>query len=104
MEIKQLAQVLTDASHIHEESYDHEAADEAEKAWEVTHKPPPIIDFTKFYTKTKEEACIEACKKNDLPKEMARFIDLALYWSNDIMDWCEAQGVFYPKREGGKKE
>jgi len=78
-----LARVLQKAADIHEMSYDHEAANQIEKAGTVT-------DFEKFYRKSLKEASIEAVAQMGLVKTIAYPVSLLLRiaW-NDSLEWAE---------------
>lgn len=79
------ASVILRAAEIREESFDHKAADKAEK--ESNH-----VDFSKFYRKDLYEASEEASKEAGLNPEMAQPISLLLITAwNDILAWAKEQ-------------
>ncbi len=83
--IKDVANIIKDTAKIREKSFDHEAADEAEKT-----QPTGFIDFAVFYTKTLAQASEEACKEHGVDSNFARLIYLALDgWWNDTLDLAD---------------
>lgn len=99
----EMAKLIELAVQIHENSFDHEASEterlsaERMKLGDGTDLSP-IIDFSKFYTKTLWGAVEEAVEELDLPKEFVQLVDVMLYncW-NDAIYWAE--DILYSKEQ-----
>lgn len=91
---KTLALAVKRAMQIHEDSYDHAAADaaSAEDEARIAQAKPnditahwPYIDYAAFYRKTLAQACDEAA-----PPGCGRLLYLALQaWWNDAAIWAD---------------
>jgi hypothetical protein len=46
-------------------------------------------DPARFYHFTLEECAEWACRRLNLDTRLARFIDLSMYWWNDVAEWAE---------------
>lgn len=87
-----LAKAVLAAAEALENSYDHEAA----KAFHEKHGKDALVDYTRFYRLSLEEAC-------DLQGELSRPVELMLQsWWNDSIDWAkEIVAAVDGPREGG---
>lgn len=83
-ETQKLCDVLRRAAIIREESYDHEAANEAEKK-------SAYVDFSRYYRKDLKEASYEAVVEARLDPNIWYLVYIALEtgW-NDILAWAES--------------
>lgn len=102
MSAKQYADIILLAANIYQESYDKEAAadadavDQKRQAEEkangaiYTHG---LVDFSKFYRKTLYQSCTEAAIKSDaLEFGFPAYLALTTSW-NDILDWTKEVSV-----------
>ena len=81
--MERFARAILDAQKIREESFDHKAADEAEKN-------ESYPDFSKFYRKSMTEAADEAAGNAGFDKQGTQPIYLLnQYCWNDIQAWAK---------------
>jgi hypothetical protein len=82
-----LERIIKDAMQIREQSYDHAAAEKADKESEDAE----FIDFSSFYKKTVKEASDEAATAAGDPRLGEVVYYLLSYVWNDISDWAEGR-------------
>lgn len=85
--VKKFAKVVLLAQDIKESSFDHKAADKAEK--ESDNQEFSYINFAQFYTKDNLQSIKEACITEGLPEELAYPIYLSFEWWNDARWWAQ---------------
>jgi len=80
--IKILANTLAKAAKIHEESFDHEAADRVKEEEKYT------LDYYKFYTISLQEACDMAAEETGfgIRGTQPLYLLLQCCW-NDTLEW-----------------
>ncbi len=85
---KQLATILNRAMQLREDSYDQDAADDAQRDL-IAGRRTGSVDFATFYRTSLRSACEEACTEAGLP-EMVEIAFLLLHsnW-NDVAIWIE---------------
>ncbi len=79
---KTLANIVERAALIKEESFDHKAANEADKK-------DFFPDYKQFYRINLEKAVDLAVKEAKVDPRFAQYIYLSFHWWNDILDWAK---------------
>ena len=98
MSAKQYADIIILAAKIYQESYDKEAAadadaiDQKRQAEELANgaiTTHGLVDFAKFYRKNLYQSCTEAAIKSEaLEFGFPAYLALTYTW-NDILDWAK---------------
>lgn len=104
-----LAILVQASAKIHEESYDRESSDKAEKendakrdAAEPHMKHYCVVDYSQFYRMTLQEAAEEACRRvqRSEPGQMELaypvYLLLQMAW-NDALDWSNNPEAYLKK-------
>ena len=89
-----LAKVVKRGMEIHETSYDHAASNQADvdarqrQAEDTLTSHPYYVDYAQFYTKSMEEACLEAATELDSKALGYPAYLLCTYAWNDVDMWA----------------
>lgn len=89
-----LAEIVLASAKAREDSYDHAASNKAAKE-------ERFPDFNQFYTKTLSQAVEETVIGYGIDKRFTKYIDLAFYWWNDIIEWADA--IKKEEKDAGNK-
>jgi hypothetical protein len=83
---ERLAKILKRSAQIKEESFDHKAADKAEKKRNY-------VEYKQFYKINLEQSVEQAVKEFKIDPRFSNYIYLSFHWWNDILDWADSVSI-----------